>query len=138
MASLYRGAEPPTDRPALLSDMILDASPKRRRQIQAQQEHEQEAGARPSRLPARLDGSPSSCSCSCCAWIWRLRFELLSKLMSGNNAGRSVGGAAPLHRLTIRRPSLLRRHHAGPRVLNRSMTRAGATRGRRAACPFSI
>ena len=25
MASLYRGAEPPTDRPALLSDMILDA-----------------------------------------------------------------------------------------------------------------
>ena len=121
MASLYRGAEPPTDRPALLSDMILDASPKRRRQIQAQQEHEQEAGARPSRLPARLDGSPSSCSCSCCAWIWRLRFELLSKLMSGNNAGRSVGGAAPLHRLTIRRPSLLRRHHAGPRVLNRSI-----------------
>ena len=54
MASLYRGAEPPTDRPALLSDMILDATPKRRRQIQAQQEHEQEAGARPSRLLARL------------------------------------------------------------------------------------
>ena len=119
MASLYKGAAPPSDRPALFPDLILGASSKGRRQLQAQQEHEQEAGARPSRLPARLDGSPSSCSCSCCAWIWRLRFELLSKLMSGNNAGRSVGGAAPLHRVTIRRPSLLRRHHAGPRVLNR-------------------
>jgi hypothetical protein len=124
MASLYRGAEPPTDRPALLSDMILDTSPKRRRQIQAQQEHEQEAGARPSRLPARLDGSPSSCLSSCCAWIWLLRFELVSRIMSGNSAGWSLDGAATPDSLATRSPSVLRSHHAGPprRVLNRGST----------------
>ena len=112
MASLYKGAAPPSDRPALFPDLILGASSKGRRQLQAQQEHEQEAGARPSRLPARLDGSPSSCLSSCCAWIWRLRFGLASRIMSDNSAGRSVGGSAPLYRLAIRRPSRPRRHHA--------------------------
>ena len=95
MATLHKGAAPPSDRPALFTDLIQDASSKGRRQLQAQQEHEQEAGARPSRLPARLDGSPSSCSCSCCAWIWRLRFGQASRIMSDNGAGRSVGGFAP-------------------------------------------
>eukprot|EP01043_Picozoa_sp_COSAG02_P082304 COSAG02_NODE_20563_length_825_cov_1.508264_1_plen_61_part_01 len=61
MVSLYRGAAPPSDLPALFTGMILDASSKRSCQLEAQQEHEQEVGGRPSRLPARLDGSPTSC-----------------------------------------------------------------------------
>ena len=43
MASLYGGAAPPSDLPALLTDMILGACPKRSRQLEAQQEHELEA-----------------------------------------------------------------------------------------------
>ena len=43
MASLYGGAAPPSDLPALLTDMILGACLKRSRQLEAQQEQELEA-----------------------------------------------------------------------------------------------
>jgi hypothetical protein len=44
MASLYGGAAPPSDLPALLTDMILGACLKRSRQLEAQQEQEHEVG----------------------------------------------------------------------------------------------
>ena len=118
------GAVPSSDLPALLPDMILVASSKRRRQIQAQQEDKQELGEPSRRAGSLLGRAPGSCSCSCCAWIWRLRFGLASRIMSVNSAGRSMDGAAPLYRLAIRRPSRPRHHHAEPRELGRRTTRA--------------
>jgi hypothetical protein len=88
-------AAPSSDQPALLPDMILDTSSKRRSQIQAQQEDKQELGEPSRRAGSLLGRAPASCSCSCCAWIWRLRFGLASRIMSGNSTGRSLGGAAP-------------------------------------------
>ena len=125
MASLYEGAAPPSDLPALLTDMILRACPKRSRQLEAQQEHEHEVEG-PSRRTGSLLGRPqASSSCSCCASSWRLRFGQAPRIMSVNSAGRSLGGAAPPYRLAIRRPSRPRRHHASPRG---SITRADAAR----------
>ena len=120
MASLYGGAAPPSDLPALLTDMILGACPKRSRQLEAQQEHEHEVEG-PSRRAGSLLGRPqASSSCSCCASSWRLRFGQAPRIMSVNSAGRSLGGAAPPYRLAIRRPSRPRHHHAelsgGPRA----------------------
>ena len=115
-------AAPSSDQPALLPDMILDTSTKRRRQIQAQQEDKQELGEPSRRAGSLLGRAPASCSCSCCAWSWRLPFELAPRIRSGNSAGRSLGGAAPLYRLAIRRPS----RHA---VITRSC-RSGGPRAR--------
>ena len=114
------GAAPSSDLPALLPDMILVASSKRRRQIQAQQEDKQELGEPSRRAGSLLGRAPGSCSCSCCAWIWRLRFGLASRIMSVNSAGRSMDGAAPLYRLAIRRPSRPRHHHAEPSSADRA------------------
>ena len=104
MVSLYRGAAPPSDLPALFTGMILDASSKRSCQLEAQQEQEHEVGEPSRRAGSLLGRPPTSCSCSCCALSWQLRFELASRIMPVNSAGRSLGGAAPLYRLTIRRP----------------------------------
>ena len=113
-------AAPSSDQPALLLDMILDTSSKRRRQIQAQKEDKQELGEPSRRAGSLLGRAPGSCSCSCCAWIWRLRFGLASRIMSVNSAGRSMDGAAPLYRLAIRRPSRPRHHHAEPSSADRA------------------
>ena len=105
-------AAPSSDQPALLPDMILDTSSKRRSQIQAQQEDKQELGEPSRRAGSLLGRAPASCSCSCCAWIWRLRFGLASRIMSGNSTGRSLGGAAPPVQAGHQAPIPPRRHHA--------------------------
>ena len=105
-------AAPSNDQPALLLDMILDTSSKRRSQIQAQQEDKQELGEPSRRAGSLLGRAPASCSCSCCAWIWRLRFGLASRIMSGNSTGRSLGGAAPPVQAGHQAPIPPRRHHA--------------------------
>jgi hypothetical protein len=80
MASLHRGAAPPSDLPALLIDMILGACLKRSRQLEAQQEQEHEVGG-PSRRAGSLLGRPQVPSDL--VLLLLLCFELAAALQTG-------------------------------------------------------